>query len=161
MFKLEEWLNDRGGRICKHRIAWDLPRPTSQWNMALDARPENGWPPSISLPTFLAGVQRDAILSCPLCPTDAEIEIKWCGARKQWSVEVKTWRQFGTCRSPSDPRWESMTWTYLPGPPWKRRAEEHPPGAIRYRWSKADKKPVAMVGCFLDPTSDRYPNRRS
>ncbi|KAK1987224.1 hypothetical protein LZ30DRAFT_703161 [Colletotrichum cereale] len=92
MFKLEQWLNDRGGRICKHRIAWDLPQTTSQPNMALDSGPElhNGWPPSISLPTFLAGMQRNAILSCPLCLTDAEIQIKWCGARKQWSVEMKT-----------------------------------------------------------------------
>ncbi|KAK2008715.1 hypothetical protein LZ32DRAFT_448236 [Colletotrichum eremochloae] len=161
MGKLEKWLEDGGGRICKHRFAWDLPRRTSQSNMALNAGPElhDGWPTSIPLPAFLADMQRNAILSCPLCPTDAEIKIKWHGGRKQWAVEMKTWRLFGKCRSPFDPIWESLTVTQrdLSGPPWNRRAEEYPPGEIRYKWGKADKKPVAMVvGCFLDPTSDRY-----
>ncbi|KDN70043.1 hypothetical protein CSUB01_09630 [Colletotrichum sublineola] len=40
MGKLEKWLEDGGGRICKHRFAWDLPRRTSQSNMALNAGPE-------------------------------------------------------------------------------------------------------------------------
>ncbi|KAK2052880.1 hypothetical protein LY76DRAFT_305349 [Colletotrichum caudatum] len=174
MFKLERWLYyAEEGRICKHRMAWDPPRSNSRLNVGLDAELElnDGHCNSVPLPAFLADMQRNTTLSCPLCPTDAEITTNWHGGRKKWSVEMKTWRQFGTCRSPSDPMWESLTFTVHTAPPWNRQEEGYPPGAIRYKWNKADKglevfrykkKPQVMVGCFLDPTTDdRYQLRRT
>ncbi|WDK20084.1 hypothetical protein CGRA01v4_11371 [Colletotrichum graminicola] len=174
MLKLEQWLYDNErGRIYKHRVAWDLSSSTSQSNVDLDAELElhDGRCNSITLPAFIADMQRNTTLSCPLCPTDAEITTKWHGERKRWVVEMKTWRQFGTCRSPSDPMWESLAFTVHTATPWNRQQEGHPPGAIRYKWNKADKglavfgynkEPQVMVGCFLDPTTDdRYRIRRT
>ncbi|KZL80359.1 hypothetical protein CI238_08998 [Colletotrichum incanum] len=148
MVRLEEWLNDLGG-ISPVPLSSQPKFLTPHRNFTADA------PPSASLPTFLAGMQRNATLSCPVCLKDAEIKIKWVGAREQWSVEMKTWRQFGTCRSPFDSSWESMTCEPSSRTPEECRAQEHPPGAVRYRWSKGDTQPVVMAGCFLDSTSNK------
>ncbi|KAK1584823.1 uncharacterized protein LY79DRAFT_560089 [Colletotrichum navitas] len=142
MFKLEQWLiNDNRGRICKHGIVWNLPRSTSRSNVEPGAELElyDGRRNPHPLPAFLANMRRNTTLSCPLCPTDAEITTKWHGGRKKWSVEMKTWRQFGKCRSPSDPMWLSLTFTDHTAPPWDRQEEGYPPGAIRYKWNKSDK----------------------
>ncbi|KAK2772925.1 hypothetical protein CKAH01_13714 [Colletotrichum kahawae] len=148
--QFEKYLRVDGGRICYHRNIWDTPRYYSSISQLTgSSKLHDKHPPLISLPKFLMDAQCGRILSCPVCLTDAQVSIKWSNKFKRWSVEMVAWRQFGDCRSPFDLQWESMTIPGSEGPTEELRAQEHPPGIVRYRWSKGDTKLSDMNSYFV------------
>ncbi|TDZ33267.1 hypothetical protein C8035_v011714 [Colletotrichum spinosum] len=147
MTKLEMFLRHQGGDFCWHRTIWDKPAgdPTPSYDKPfLDT---GGGLDVASIPAFLSEIQHGAVLSCPLCRTDATVEVAWHhGTRMKWSVKVTTWQQLGRCDSPNDISWTSLKDQLLKE---EYRASENPPGAIRRRWSQDREPPTNMVEFFV------------
>ncbi|KAL0942715.1 uncharacterized protein CTRU02_200601 [Colletotrichum truncatum] len=150
MNDIDRFFRLNGGEICYHRNVWGKPRSDFNDSLSISfCRSEAKYRKTLPPKKFLADLELGTILSCPVCLTDAQIKVNWCYKRKQWSVTVITWKQLGKCRSPDDPQWKSMAcWRTTGG---DHRAQEHPPGAVRHRWSKGDDEVLGMEGYFIDP----------
>ncbi|KAF9879294.1 hypothetical protein CkaCkLH20_03527 [Colletotrichum karsti] len=143
---IETCLRHRFGRICRHVTIWNMRDPPPNW---ITITRDTAEPPH-----FAAYIHHNTILSCPICFTDAQVNTTWCSIRGQWSVQMTTWRQFGKCRSPSDPKWNSFVSGFRDS--WVPRERGHPPGAIRHRWSRGDEVLLGMEGVFLDAPLSGY-----
>ncbi|KAF5595575.1 uncharacterized protein FSUBG_9087 [Fusarium subglutinans] len=74
--------------------------------------------------------------SCPICFTDYSITIRWGSHQRQgWHIEVASYQQLGSCRSPYDWKWrlaaERSTWN-------EPRCRTQKPGLVRQRWMCPD-----------------------
>ncbi|KAH7473706.1 hypothetical protein IWW34DRAFT_834135 [Fusarium oxysporum f. sp. albedinis] len=70
--------------------------------------------------------------SCPICFTDYSITVRWGTHQRQgWHIEVVSYQQLGSCRSPYDWKWrlaaEDCTWN-------EPRCRTQKPGLVRQRW---------------------------
>ncbi|KAF5683245.1 hypothetical protein FCIRC_4561 [Fusarium circinatum] len=115
--------------------------------------------------------------SCPICFTDYSITIRWETRQKQgWRIEVASYQQLGSCRSPYDWKWrlaaEQSTWN-------EPRCRTRKPGLVRQRWmcpdgliqpegkyvGKARRQPGSLLGsrrcpwgagCYGPECEERY-----
>ncbi|TDZ33266.1 hypothetical protein C8035_v011715 [Colletotrichum spinosum] len=157
MTKLERYLReDMGGYICRHRAVWDpiRPHPESSTTVSCCPRPNLKYekPRDCPLPSLHAEMQCEKILSCPICMTDAQVLLGRAGQREKWSVRLVTWKRLGSCRSPSDPVWWTMTQVSRFMSQREPRAKTHPPGDVRRKWLEADKTSSNMDEYFLEAT---------
>ncbi|KAF4946540.1 hypothetical protein FGADI_11093 [Fusarium gaditjirri] len=74
--------------------------------------------------------------SCPICFTDYSITLhRGTPQRQGWHIEVVSYQQLGSCRSPYDWKWrlaaEESTWN-------EPRCHTQKPGLVRQRWMCPD-----------------------
>lgn len=84
--------------------------------------------------------------SCRYCFTDYLVSIRGGDEKTDWTLELSTYHRLGSCRTPDDPVWRSLTNFSLH----MTRHLDHPefgPGEVRRRWHQSDGEDVDQEMC--------------
>ncbi|KAI1087403.1 hypothetical protein F5B19DRAFT_475617 [Rostrohypoxylon terebratum] len=67
--------------------------------------------------------------SCKFCLTDWDASVEWIDPAHGWMVTIKTYHDFGNCRSPSYWKWKAMV-EYIQD----TKNRDKPSGAVKSGW---------------------------
>lgn len=87
----------------------------------------------------------NAIGSCPTCLTDYLLNISE-DTKRGWTISIKVYQKFGSCRSPHDWEWRLMAEDSELNEP---RRMNVGPGMLRYWWGHANEEWVDLEGEFV------------
>jgi hypothetical protein len=135
-------LSDHTMLVCLHLEPKEL---SSKWSY-LYAIPElYRTPHSGGHFTAVSGDVR----SCPQCFTDYQMRIQKEGIgryrRKRWVIRIERWHLLGSCRSPSDNKWNTFV---TRGASPQARFRHFGPGTVRHAWN-GDPDDTTVEGQFV------------
>lgn len=95
--------------------------------------------PPAPLPQWQNNIQQGAVGcdesvgSCEYCFTDYAISIRGLEGKVDWNLELSTYHRLGSCRSPDDPVWRSLT-SQTFSMVFRLGLPKFGPGEVRRRW---------------------------
>lgn len=129
--KLREFVNRKQYLICQHVCTNVGCYPGEQYRL-----PEIDANASSREDGYFAPCARN-FRSCPICMMDCRVDVLWQGTEKGWNIEITSYYQLGSCRSPFDWNWEVMTDIGCGKKPRALNPSKYSPGIVRHRWSSA------------------------
>lgn len=133
--KFEHLLGSIGLNVCAHLSCCNLQR----LGYSRPAWYDDCIPQADTVPCKFGNIQQgpvdfnEDVDSCQYCFTDYMVSIRGVEGMADWNLELSTYHRLGSCRSPDDPAWWSMTGQIL-RMIHRSDHQEFGAGEVRRRW---------------------------